>query len=168
VTQMAEPLGGALWRTPKAWALRRSRTGCPICRRRHPRDVVATLPASWVTAPRQAPLPGYVAVVAKQHVVEPFELPPSAGRAFWDDVMLVAKCVADLFSPVKMNYELHGNTVPHLHVHIYPRYRDDPYVGGPIDPRRATFARSQEELLRIGRVIRNARSPRRRGRSPRR
>src|SRR5204863_216665 len=55
---MAEPLGGALWRTPKAWALRRSRTGCPICRRRHPRDVVATLPASWVTAPRQAPLPG--------------------------------------------------------------------------------------------------------------
>lgn len=165
---MAEPLGGALWRTPKAWALRRSRTGCPICRRRHPRDVVATLPASWVTAPRQAPLPGYVAVVAKQHVVEPFELPPSAGRAFWDDVMLVAKCVAELFSPVKMNYELHGNTVPHLHVHIYPRYRDDPYVGGPIDPRRATFARSREELLRIGRVIRNARSPRRRGRSPRR
>src|SRR5438093_176337 len=134
---MAEPLGGALWRTPKAWALRRSRTGCPICRRRHPRDVVATLPASWVTAPRQAPLPGYVAVVARQHVVEPLELPPSAGHAFWDDVMLVAKCVADLFSPVKMNYELHGNTVPHLHVHIYPRYRDDPYVGGPIDPRRA-------------------------------
>ena len=165
---MAEPLGGALWRTPKAWALRRSRTGCPICRRRHPRDVVATLPASWVTAPRQAPLPGYVAVVAKQHVVEPFELPPSAGRGFWNDVMLVAKCVAELFSPVKMNYELHGNTVPHLHVHIYPRYRDDPYVGGPIDPRRATFARSQEELLRIGRVIRNARSPHRKGRSPRR
>src|SRR5213594_1321038 len=48
---MAEPLGGALWRTPKAWALRRSRTGCPICRRRHPRDVVATLPASC-PAPR--------------------------------------------------------------------------------------------------------------------
>src|SRR5207249_1645056 len=81
------------------------------------------------------------AIVAKQHFGEPFDLPPSAGRGFWNDVMLVAKCVAELFSPVKMNYELHGNTVPHLHVHIYPRYRDDPYVGGPIDPRRATFAR---------------------------
>ena len=100
---MAEPIAGALWQTPKAWALRRSRKGCPICRRGHPRDIVATLPTSWVTAPRRAPLPGYVAVVAKRHVVEPFELPPSACRAFWDDVMLVAKCVADLFSPVGLS-----------------------------------------------------------------
>src|SRR5437667_10670807 len=124
---MTEPIGGALWRTPKAWALRRSRTGCPICRRRHPRDVVATLPASWVTAPRQAPLPGYVAVVAKQHVVEPFELPPSAARGFWNDVKLVAKCVAGLFSPVKLKYELPANRVAHLHVHLYPLSREGPY-----------------------------------------
>src|SRR5437764_14638968 len=111
---MAEPIGGALWRTSKAWALRRSRAGCPICRRRHPRDVVATLPASWVTAPRQAPLPGYVAAGAKQHVVGPFALPPSAGRGLWNDVMLVSKGVAELCSPVNMNYELHGQSVPQL------------------------------------------------------
>src|SRR5439155_26477574 len=94
--------------------------------------------------------------------------PPSAGRSFWDDVMLVAKCGAEHFSPVKMNYELAGTSVPHPPVHIYPRFRDDRYVGGPIDPRRATFARSREALLRIGRVIRSARSPHRKGRSPRR
>lgn len=124
-----------------------------------------TLSASWVTAPRKAALPGYVAVVSKRHVVEPFELPPSARPAFWDDVMLAAKALAELLSPVKMNYELHGNTVPHLHVHLYPRYRDDPYVGGPIDPRRAMFARSREELLQIGRVIEKAQLSHLRGRS---
>src|SRR5438034_597199 len=165
---MAEPIGGALWRTPKAWAF------VEVARDARSVDAGTRGMLSRPSRRRGSPprvrprSPGYVAVVAKQHVVEPFELPPSAGRAFWNDVMLVAKCVAELFSPVKMNYELHGNTVPHLHVHIYPRYRDDPYVGGPIDPRRATFARSREELLRIGRVIRNARYPRRRGRSPRR
>jgi diadenosine tetraphosphate (Ap4A) HIT family hydrolase len=162
---MVERIGGALWRTPAIWALRRSRGGCPICRRGRPREVIATLPASWVTAPTKAPLPGYIAVVAKRHVVEPFELPPSARRAFWDDVMFAAEVLAGIFSPVKMNYELHGNTVPHLHVHLYPRYRDDPFVGGPIDPRHTTFARSRDDLRHIGRAIRNARSPDRRDRS---
>jgi diadenosine tetraphosphate (Ap4A) HIT family hydrolase len=104
--------------------------------------------------------------VSKRHVVEPFELPPSARRAFWDDVMLAAEVLAGLFSPIKMNYELHGNTVPHLHVHLYPRYRDDSFVGGPIDLRRATFVRSRDELRRIGRAIRNARLAHREGRSP--
>jgi diadenosine tetraphosphate (Ap4A) HIT family hydrolase len=96
---MVEHLGGALWRTPTVWATRRSRRGCPICRRGRPRDIIATLSACWVTAPPGAPLPGYVAVVSKRHVVEPFELPPSARRAFWDDVMLAAEVLAGLFSP---------------------------------------------------------------------
>ncbi|MGB6535125.1 MAG: hypothetical protein WBF58_04100 [Xanthobacteraceae bacterium] len=32
-----------------------------------------------------------------------------------------------------MNYEIHGNTIPHLHLHIFPRYRGDPFEGRPID-----------------------------------
>ena len=27
---------------------------------------------------------------------------------------------------VKMNYDILGNSVPHLHVHLVPRYADDP------------------------------------------
>ena len=97
-----------------------------------------------------------MAVVAKRHVVEPFELPASSGFAFWRDVLLVAKALADLFSPVKMNYEIHGNTIPHLHVHLYPRFHADPFVGRPIDPREASFVRSKADRTRIGRVIRRA------------
>ena len=36
---------------------------------------------------------------------------------------------------VKLNHEIHGNTVPHLHVHIFPRYVGDAFEGRPIDPR---------------------------------
>jgi len=97
-----------------------------------------------------------VAVVAKRHVIEPFELPASAGFAFWRDVLGVAKALTDLFAPVKMNYEIHGNTIPHLHVHLYPRFHADPFVGRPIDPREVSFTRSKAERTRIGRAIRRA------------
>src|SRR6266508_4011802 len=134
----------------------RKKADCPICRRGRPRDVVAILRAAWVSAPPRAALPGYVAVVAKRHVVEPFELPPSSGVALCRDIMLVAKALEDLFSAIKMNYEIHGNTIPHLHVHLYPRFHADPFVGRPIDPREASFARSKAERTRIGRAIRRA------------
>ncbi len=144
----------------------RKKADCPICRRGRPRDVVAILRAAWVSAPPRAALPGYVAVVAKRHVVEPFELPPSSGVAFWRDVMLVAKALADLFSAIKMNYEIHGNTIPHLHVHLYPRYQADPFAGRPIDSREASFVRSKAERSRIGRAIRRAATGSRSTRTP--
>ena len=134
----------------------RKKADCPICRRGRPLDVVAVLSSAWVSAPPKAALPGYVAVVSKRHVVEPFELPASAGFAFWRDVLGVAKALTDLFAPVKMNYEIHGNTIPHLHVHLYPRFHADPFVGRPIDPREVSFTRSKAERTRIGRAIRRA------------
>jgi diadenosine tetraphosphate (Ap4A) HIT family hydrolase len=33
--------------------------------------------------------------------------------------------------PVKLNYNLLGNSVPHLHTHIVPRYANDPRPGWP-------------------------------------
>jgi len=33
-----------------------------------------------------------------------------------------------------MIYEIHGDAIPHLHVHLYPRQVGDPFEGGPIDP----------------------------------
>lgn len=63
--------------------------------------------------------------------------------------MTVAKILAELFRPVKMNNEIHGNTLPHLHVHLFPRMRDDPFIGGPIDPRKASFARRPHDLDRM-------------------
>ncbi|HEX9341758.1 MAG TPA: HIT family protein [Thermoplasmata archaeon] len=134
----------------------RKKADCPICRRGRPLDVVAVLSSAWVSAPPRAALPGYVAVVSKRHVVEPFELPVAAGFAFWQDVLLVSKALADLLAPVKMNYEIHGNTIPHLHVHLYPRFQADPFVGRPIDSREASFVRSKAERTRIGRAIRRA------------
>ena len=37
-----------------------------------------------------------------------------------------------MFQPVKVNYLLLGNLVPHSHTHVVPRYVDDPAAGGPL------------------------------------
>jgi diadenosine tetraphosphate (Ap4A) HIT family hydrolase len=122
---------------------------CPICVRGTPLDVVAELDATWVTAGAEAPLPGYACVVAKRHVVEPFELPAEDQAAFWSDAMHAAQVLSALYAPSKLNYEIHGNTIPHLHMHLYPRFDGDPYAGGPIDPRRHTFTRTESDLQRL-------------------
>jgi diadenosine tetraphosphate (Ap4A) HIT family hydrolase len=106
-----------------------------------------------VTAQADAPLPGYVCVVSKAHVCEPFELSAEEQTTFWADSMKVAAAVSDVHAPIKMNYEIHGNTLPHLHLHVFPRQRDDPYVGGPIDPRRASFHRSAAEIAALSAAI---------------
>jgi diadenosine tetraphosphate (Ap4A) HIT family hydrolase len=124
---------------------------CPICARGEPLDVIADLAATWATAGTEAPLPGYVCVVSKRHVGEPFELPPTELDAFWREAMLVARAVADLLRPVKMNYEIHGNTIPHLHMHLYPRFPGDPGTG------RGAFTRSPAELERLAAAISAAR-----------
>jgi diadenosine tetraphosphate (Ap4A) HIT family hydrolase len=85
-------------------------------------------------------------VVAREHVIEPYEMAPDDQAAFWREAMAVARSVASVAQPVKMNYEIHGNTLPHLHLHLYPRSADDPFVGGPIDPSTSSIRRTAGEL----------------------
>jgi len=134
-----------MWNSDR-WAGLVDGADCPICRRGHPEDVLLELRVAWVTAPRDAPLPGYVCLVAKRHAVEPFDLDIDAGHAFWDALMTVARGVSAVTHAVKLNYEIHGNTIPHLHVHVFPRFRGDPFEGRPIAPDELGFHRSGDDL----------------------
>jgi diadenosine tetraphosphate (Ap4A) HIT family hydrolase len=119
-------------------------------------DVIVELSTCWATAAREAPLPGHVCVVARRHVNEPFDMEPEEQARFWLEAMSIARAVAGVMQPIKMNYEIHGNTLPHLHLHLFPRMPDDPYVGGPIDPRGASFVRGDDELQVLARAMRSA------------
>ncbi|MEO5840748.1 MAG: HIT family protein [Acidimicrobiales bacterium] len=112
------------------------------CHSEHHRE----LSTCWATADPDAPLRHYVCVVARDHVLEPYEMSPGRQAAFWNEAMMIARAVASVAQPIKMNYEIHGNTLPHLHLHLFPRSLDDPFVGGPIDPRRHSMRRTADEL----------------------
>ena len=94
------------------------------------------------------PLPGYVCVFAKKHVIEPFDLSEAHQAQVFLDCMAVARGVAAAVEPIKTNYEIHGNTAPHLHMHLFPRQASDAYVGLP-NRCRAVFTRSPATLDRI-------------------
>jgi diadenosine tetraphosphate (Ap4A) HIT family hydrolase len=127
--------------------------GCVICDGPggRPLNVLVELSASWVTADPRACLPGYVCVMSRRHVEEPYSLDDRG--AWWAECMLVARALSTELRPKKMNYEIHGNTIPHLHMHLFPRFEGDPFAGGPIDGSSRSFVRSPEELERIRQAI---------------
>jgi diadenosine tetraphosphate (Ap4A) HIT family hydrolase len=101
-------------------------------------DVLAELEASWVTASETAPMRGYCCLVFRpRHAVELHDLSADEGAAYMRDIRRLSRAVKSVTGAVKMNYEVHGNSLPHLHMHFFPRYVGDPFEGGPIDPRAA-------------------------------
>lgn len=144
------------WPRHQEWEARKSASDCPICQSGRPFNVLVEFAASFACAGPTGPLPGYVCMVARRHVVEPFELPELESGQFWAESMLVARALHRLFNPVKINYEIHGNTMPHLHLHLYPRFAGDPYIGGQI-AWTASFDRSATELEAIADAIKRER-----------
>ena len=145
----------SLWNEPDRWAALRSGEACPICSRPEPLDVVAKLDASWVTMQEAAPVRGYACLVLQTHAVELHDLPDAVAIAFMRDAQRVSRALAAITGAVKLNYEIHGNSIPHLHMHFFPRFRGDQFEGQPINPRLAAqpayppgeFARIRKAFL---------------------
>jgi diadenosine tetraphosphate (Ap4A) HIT family hydrolase len=116
------------------WAALCSGVACPICCRGKPDGIVLELAASYLTSSANAPIRGYCCAVLKRHAVELHELPDEEAVALMRDVRRVGRALQEITKAVKLNYEIHGNTIPHLHVHLYPRHRGDPFEGRSIDP----------------------------------
>lgn len=123
---------------PDDWADRMAGSDCPLCRSLGGRDndfsvAVFTGDVAEVRLERRSRLPGYCTVVWRLgHVAEPDELDPGQASRYWAEVVAAGRAVRERFRPVKMNYMTLGNTVPHLHTHVVPRYHGDPAPGGPI------------------------------------
>jgi len=129
------PVEMAPWNDLERWTAMCSGAACPICEHSEPLDVVARLEASWLTMQESAPVRGYACLVARTHAVELHDLPEAEALGFMRDARRVSRAVAAATGAVKMNYEIHGNTLPHLHMHFFPRYRGDMFESAPIDPR---------------------------------
>jgi diadenosine tetraphosphate (Ap4A) HIT family hydrolase len=93
---------------------------------------VADLPTSRVYFNEDQFFPGWVYVVLRRHATELYELSPPERAAHIEDVSRVAAALADVYRPVKMNYELLGNQVAHIHWHLVPRLPGDPDPRWPV------------------------------------
>ncbi len=65
------------------------------------------------------------------HVPDISALSEDQNRRFFGELRKVAAALMSLFHPDKINYAIYGDLVPHLHVHIVPKYKGGPEWGGP-------------------------------------
>ncbi len=95
-------------------------------------DFIAELPQSYVVLGDAQFYRGYCILLAKLHAIELFLMPAEQARALFDEVRLVAEAIAAVTRPWKLNYECLGNSEPHVHWHLFPRYQSDELRRGPI------------------------------------
>jgi diadenosine tetraphosphate (Ap4A) HIT family hydrolase len=75
---------------------------------------------------------GYSVVIWRgRHVAEPTELARDEAAQYCLEVLEAGRRIERYLQPVKMNYDVLGNSLPHLHTHVVPRYADDPKPGWP-------------------------------------
>ena len=75
---------------------------------------------------------GYTVVIWRgRHINQPTELDEAEAAGYWAEVLAVARALIKVYQPLKMNYETLGNSLPHLHTHLLPRFTDDPRPGQP-------------------------------------
>jgi diadenosine tetraphosphate (Ap4A) HIT family hydrolase len=131
---------------------------CPMCRRwEDESDLrIIELPHSYVTLNRDQYFPGYTLLFTKNHVTELFHLDQEVRSALMDEVSAVAEALYGVYAPAKINYELLGNMVPHIHWHIVPRFVTEPLWPRPIwaEPHQERFLSSFEYRQQIENIRR--------------
>lgn len=105
-------------------------------------DLVWRFPHSVVVLGSWQYYHGYCVVISRLHAEELRHLDRTVRDAFLAEMCLVAEALELEFQPRKMNYELLGNQVPHLHWHLFPRYADDP---GHLKPVWVAVERAEQD-----------------------
>jgi diadenosine tetraphosphate (Ap4A) HIT family hydrolase len=105
---------------------------------------------------------GYCVLISRLHRKELSELAPLDCEQYLRELCLLARAIARCFRPRKLNYELLGNQVPHLHWHLFPRYESDPEKLKPvwIALDRAERDENERRRLQTGPIERAATSAR--------
>lgn len=129
---------------------------CKACSRTWPREdhFILDLGLSKVYLHEDQFFPGWMVVVLQHHATELFQLTPNERSQLMEEVTRVAETLADVYHAKKINYELLGNQLPHIHWHIIPRLSDDPAPQEPVwrvphDPVLLTGSPLRDTLNRI-------------------
>ena len=122
---------------PESFYKIRGGVGCPMCAEGRPEvsaDGVRFYAGRVADAylRRSGIQRGLTVVIWRgRHVAEPTELSDAEADQYLHELLTVGRALGKVMQPVKVNYNILGNSVPHLHTHIVPRYAADPRPGWP-------------------------------------
>jgi len=106
---------------------------CLYCRKDHRlTDLmieVAPLQVSTLYLFKEQTYRGRCIVAYNGHINELYELPESELNLFIQDVASTARAMKSAYNPDKINYGAYSDKLPHLHMHLVPKYVDGPSWG---------------------------------------
>ena len=120
-----------------AWENLHKGVGCYLCVPRPANNEyrleIAQLSISTLYLFRDQRFRGYsLLIFDAQHATSLEQLDEAEYGAYMLDLRSAATAIRHAFNPDHLNYECLGNSTPHLHWHIVPRYKNDPRWGQPI------------------------------------
>ena len=122
------------------WSHQPETYDCPFCgiqrgvfdQHSRPGDVVAVTDLAFTRiSPKWWPAnPGAALVIPREHHENLYAVPPDIGHAVWDLVQQVAVAMRTAYACEGVSTRQHNEPagdqdVWHLHVHVFPRHRDD-------------------------------------------
>ena len=101
---------------------------------------------------------GWTILVLKRHATELYDLTQEERGRLIEEVNGLAVSLTMVFRPVKVNYELLGNQIPHVHWHVIPRLESDPAPRDPVwtvkhSPKRLPAEALAERIALIRKVL---------------
>lgn len=108
---------------------------------------ICKLSVSIVFLFREQTYKGRCIVAYKEHSKELYELQNEELLAYMEDVNKVARVLKEMFAPAKINYGAYSDKLPHLHIHLAPKYTDGADFGGTFTMNPQKTYLSDEEYL---------------------
>jgi diadenosine tetraphosphate (Ap4A) HIT family hydrolase len=123
---------------PKDWGERVQGKDCAMCADGRPDDngfgvrVLNGRSSDAYLQRADVGQPGYCIVIWRgRHVADPTALSAEEAAGYFAEVLRVGRAIERHYHPLKMNFDMLGNSLPHLHTHVIPRYRYDGSPGHP-------------------------------------
>jgi len=103
---------------------------CPFCAPESGRELLTESATCYAMLDKYRVSPGHALVIPKKHVADYFDLSAHTKTALWLMVDRVKDLLSERFHPDGFNVGINvgaaaGQTVPHVHIHLIPRYAGD-------------------------------------------
>jgi diadenosine tetraphosphate (Ap4A) HIT family hydrolase len=124
---------------PEKWLYQSQKEHCPYCQKEDDpsnSEILKQFKYSELCAHPKVSLKGTCYLITREHFIELFDMDEQSLLGFMQEIQISARELKEETGAFKINYEIHGNSVPHLHMHLFPRYLDDPFAGTSIDYNR--------------------------------
>lgn len=104
--------------------------GCPFCNPEKEREIVLESATAYAILDKYPVNAGHTLIIPKRHCYDYFELSFKEQSACWYMLNKAKEILQEKFNPDGFNVgininETAGQTIPHVHIHLIPRYKGD-------------------------------------------